>query len=163
MKAKLIKEKDWYDLYRIDEDGKRVTFASTQDYKQKLSIKNCQAIERGYDLDELAETFAKTHSLYPTSQDDTEYGFKAGFQKALEILGDRRFTEEDMVSAIIQARDVNELADVIHKRFRKGIDEIIDSLQQNEWDVEVEMTLAKEYYGYVKKLDADGCLILKRV
>ena len=29
-------------------------------------------------LDEAAEEFAKNHSIYPTAQDDTEYGFKHG-------------------------------------------------------------------------------------
>ncbi len=52
MKAKLIKEKDYYDLYKIDEDGKRVTFASTEDYKQKLSKQNCDEIFWGlYDTE----------------------------------------------------------------------------------------------------------------
>ncbi len=39
-------------MYRIDVDGKRVTFASTEDYKQKLSKQNCDEIFWGlYDTE----------------------------------------------------------------------------------------------------------------
>ena len=38
------------------------------------------------DVEKLAEEFAKNHSIYPTAQDDTEYGFKHGFQKAIELI-----------------------------------------------------------------------------
>jgi hypothetical protein len=52
MKATLVKERGYYDLYRIDEDGKKVTFASTEDYKQKLSKQNCDEIFWGlYDTE----------------------------------------------------------------------------------------------------------------
>ena len=172
MKAKLIKEKDWYDLYRIDEDGKRVTFASTQDYKQKLSLKNCQAIERGYDLDELADDFIRCPEDMRTLSEDREINsFKKGFQKALEILGDQRFTDKDLDKAI-------EYGHESRMPFNEDwYNEFIQSLQQNEWDVEVEMepVFDIEYSNngyrtekfnkteYKPKLDANGCLILKRV
>ena len=53
MKAKLIKTEVNYIL----EDDKGVVIASTSLNKEglSLSIKNCQVIENGYDLDELAE------------------------------------------------------------------------------------------------------------
>ena len=35
-------------------------------------------------LEEAAEEFAKNHSIYPTAQDDTEYGFKHGAKWAQE-------------------------------------------------------------------------------
>jgi hypothetical protein len=38
------------------------------------------------DVEKLAEDFAKNHSIYPTAQDDTEYGFKHGFKKAIELI-----------------------------------------------------------------------------
>ena len=176
MKARLIKEKDWYDLYRIDEDGKKVTFASTQDYKQKLSLKNCQAIERGYDLDELVTEHIK--SKIATIADvwqsrHVEDSYKLGFQKALEILGDRKFTERDLDKAIEWGINSGRLGDVTHY----DIDEFIQSLQQNEWEVEIIIECTQcQSYGYVSecrdncnkkflqpKLDADGCLKLKRV
>lgn len=94
MKAKLIKREDGlYSLY--DENGKLIY--------GKLSIKNCQAIERGYDLDDSLSNF--------------------------------------------------------------------QSLQQTEWDVEIEMEFVEEeqtgthlvWGRTTPKLDADGCLILKKI
>lgn len=94
MKAKLIKREDGlYSLY--DENGKLIY--------GKLSIKNCQAIERGYDLDDSLSNF--------------------------------------------------------------------QSLQQTEWDVEIEMEFVEEeqtgthlvWGRTTPKLDADICLILKKI
>jgi hypothetical protein len=34
--------------------------------------------ERAKAIEKAAEEFAKNHSIYPTAQDDTEYGFKHG-------------------------------------------------------------------------------------
>ena len=53
---------------------------------QKLSHENCDEIFGVVDVEKLAEEFAKNHSIYPTAQDDTEYGFKHGFQKAIELI-----------------------------------------------------------------------------
>ncbi len=80
MKAKLIKEKDYYDLYKIDEDGKRVTFASTEDYKQKLSKQNCDEIFGVTDVEKLAEEYG---SKFAHSYDPED--FIAGFNKAMEL------------------------------------------------------------------------------
>jgi hypothetical protein len=58
-------------------------------FKQKqlnhLKSKAAKELE-SIDVDKLAEEFAKNYSIYPTAQDDTEYGFKHGFNKAIEIL-----------------------------------------------------------------------------
>ena len=174
MKAKLIKEKDWYDLYRIDEDGKKVTFASTQDYKQKLSLKNCQAIERGYDLDELVEGFIEKTGYH----DFDSYSYKLGFQKALEILGDKKFSEKELTMLFAYGHQIG-MNDVLAIQSQhspqpmpkpdsnKLRDELIQSLQQNEWEVEVEMeevAIGDKYTPEPKpKLDAENCLILKRL
>ena len=63
MKGKLIKTSNGiYDLF----EGTR--FISTTDSPDgtanKLSLKNCQAIERGYDLDELAKNIKTDQTLY---------------------------------------------------------------------------------------------------
>ena len=154
MKAKLSKEKDWYDLYRINEYGKRFTFAYTQDFKQKLSLKNCQAIERGYDLDELAE------KACPDIISSAHSAFKAGFQKALELNSTKLFTLEDMMNCWNKALKFQD-----HK---ETLGEHIQSLQQTEWNCIIEMELEIDtsklvgaIYGQKPKLDADGCLILK--
>lgn len=179
MKAKLIKEKDWYDLYRIDEDGKRVIFASTQDYKQKLSLKNCQAIERGYDLEYLALEFM--HSGKTIGGGDSGWiksAFKEGFQKALEILGDKKFSEKELTMLFAYGHQIG-MNDVLAIQSQhspqpmprpnsdKLRDELIQSLQKKEWDVEIEMeevAIGDKYTPEPKpKLDADRCIILKRV
>jgi hypothetical protein len=161
MKAKLIKKKDgWYNLYQ-DNIGIGSTHSELQGYK--LSIKNCQAIERGYDLDELAKI------EYPICEvwNDEEaiirkLAFKKGFQKALELLGDKIFTLDDIYTVFIMGREgmedkMNRYVTRIH--------------EPTEWDVEIEMFIAddlksvsKEWYKLGEpKLDENGCIILKRI
>ena len=83
-------------------------------------------------------------------------GFIKGFQKALEILGDKKFSEEDMKNAIYIAWDDDNLATT----------DIIQLLQQTEWDVEIEQELIQSSIEgeaiWKIKLDTDGCLILKK-
>ena len=165
-KMKLIKHGHSYALLRND---KLIAFAHPEDFTNDnvigtLSLKNCQTIERGYDLDELA----KEHLGNPTEEElnkVSEFGyalynsnlleFKKGFQKALEILGDKKFSLEQML--------------VAYNTNRSGtlFDQLINSFggQQTEWDVEIEMeevAIGDKYTPEPKpKLDADGCLILK--
>jgi hypothetical protein len=40
--------------------------------------------EKAKAIEKAAEEFAKNHSIYPTAQDDTEYGFKHGAKWAQE-------------------------------------------------------------------------------
>ena len=126
----LIKKDDRWDLY--NEDGHKI--ASTLDgCLNKLSTKNCQAIECGYDLDELAE------KACPDVISSAHSAFKAGFQKALELMG-----------AMPQENETE-----------------WDVEKENEWDVEIEKeNVMHDYNGNISlgakfKLDADGCLILK--
>ena len=135
MKAILSKEAGGYDLYRIDEDGKRVTFASTQDYKHKLSLKNCQAIKNGYDLDELLDNITPKDGT--TGNISQRIGFVKGFQKALELIK-HRLPEETEWDVEIERQCLDPNCDGIN---RKG----------------------NCIPGDKPKLDADGYLILKRV
>ncbi len=117
----------------------------------RLSLKNCEAIENGYDLDEL---FNKVDESIDFSEFDFT-SFRLGFQKALEILGDKKFSEEDVISMIEKSRETGLTAEYL-----------ILNIQQTEWDVEVEMWFhgTRHKKGeWIPKLDADGCLILKRV
>lgn len=120
----------------------------------KLSLPNCQAIALGYDLDELAESFTE-HSW----DGDSHNIFKAGFQKALDILGDRQFTKEDLEKSIIWAHDKSTEGVYLS---RLPITDFIQSLQQTEWEIDVEM---KPFFGFTPypRLDADGCIILRRI
>jgi hypothetical protein len=173
MKGKLYKENDSYTLFV---DGK--IFGDTRGHHlssitNTLSVKNCREIERGYDLDELVKR------EYLDGYDTTELcrtAFKDGFQKALEILGDKKFSEEDIEKAI----------EFGHKTYHSWKDrneeKFIQSLQQTEWEVDIEMEYVGECNGNndegcfqdssghncgcfkrKPKLDATGCLILKRI
>ncbi len=116
----------------------------------KLSYKNCQAIERGYDLDELLKKEIANGKLHPNDGAKKE-GIERGIQIALEIFGDKKFSEED-----------------IREAYSRGqTNSPIQSLQQTEWDVEIETVPALSnngnvYYGDIPKFDDEGCLILKK-
>lgn len=162
MKAKLIKTESGYYIDTGKLDGIHLACYPHSIDKQKLSLKNCQAIERGYDLDELAyEHIGCSEESYMLSDHWKHNSFKAGFQKALEILGDKKFTEEDVISMIEKSRETGLTAQFL-----------ILTKQQTEWDVEI---VTEPYVKYVskflgtvypplgvrEKLDSDGCLILK--
>ena len=115
----------------------------------KLSLKNCDAIANGYDLIKLIEENSKY----------SEEDWGDGFLFAMNLMSDKKFSEEHLKVA----------ADWYYEtKGKKSIDEYIQSLQQTEWDVEIEMEyqgFKKDYKpieAYLPKLDADGCLILKR-
>jgi hypothetical protein len=174
MEAKLIKDKHIDNFYYLMVGIN--TYATTHKESFRiLSLKNCQAIERGYDLDTEVENIVKT--IVPDDRGkDIWYGTsmavgKQCFKKALEILGDKKFSEEDMKKAIYIAWEGGDLAST----------HIIESLQQTEWDCIVEMEKVKDEtkiigsvkgvkgsghkittYKSVPVLDEDGCLILKR-
>ena len=159
---------------------------------QRLSLKNCQAIERGYDLDELAKTIFPdkmftTNEEYEIPIDGFPYqwGFKVGFQKALELMGDNKFSEQDVKNIFAKTLEnapsteshTRMISDVQYRHFVMDelYDRITKSPQQTEWDVEVEIDEEKEFifdpamgisqghYLDKPKLDADGCLILKKI
>jgi hypothetical protein len=171
MKGKLVKRSnDRFDLYSIEDKNQINTIASSFDNpKGNLSLKNCQAIELGYDLEELAKLFHEQHKFASSHIADIT-SFKLGFQKALEILGDKKFSEEDMRIAMDRVWNWGEddqdedCSSMIELR-----DKHIQSLQQTEWGVEIVM----EYQGvekngkikesYMSKLDENGCLILKKL
>ena len=169
---------EFYSLYDSDGDIVASNNPKTPTTK-KLSLKNCEAIANGYDLVELFDEVDESIDY----QEFDFSSFKLGFKKALEILGDKKFSEEDIINAHYQG-----VTDA-------PLYEVIQSLQQTEWDVVVEMdidnpcpkcgekdnvhgnydysnitrplinTLCNEcgtYFSPIPKLDADGCLILKR-
>jgi hypothetical protein len=164
MEGKLIKTGEQF-LLRNKEDEVIAITSGTMEGRM-LSLKNCQAIVNGYDLDELAvyhfgivgsEGISSTHS------------FKVGFQKALEILGDKKFSEEDILDAW-EDGTTNE-----HPLTKSKKENLLQSLQQTEWDVEICCYIGngdKESDSFkdplvtntgIPKLDANGCLILRRI
>ena len=172
MEGKLIKRgKESYRLFVND-----APFAQIEEspYK-KLSIKNCEEIEHGYDLFELAEKEAKKiHDWNKHKYSEVFYNklvrkdaefIKIGFKKALEILGDKKFSELDMRIAYDAGCNNIDADDNI------DFQDTINSLQQTEWDVEIVIGTTNIRYdggSYITanpkpKLDENGCLILKRI
>ena len=135
----------------------------------KLSLKNCEDVANGYDLVELFDEVDESIDY----QEFDISSFKLGFKKAIEILGDKKFSEEDMKKAIHFGASWRE--QLFNGTTKTS--ELFESLQQTEWDVIIEMEcpVCKEW-GYISecrnncnqkflqpKLDADGCLILRRI
>lgn len=158
MKAKLIKlENGKYDLL-VDTNLKNL--ADT-----KLCLDNCQAIERNFDLVDHAIAYAGEGGRYsdPHGFSDKQIGllqgYIDGFEKALELIGDKKFSEED----IHEAYFLGERED------RSGFHDLLHLKQQTEWDVEIETIeygLGNDKDGrpvYENRclLDSEGCLILK--
>jgi hypothetical protein len=174
MKAKLDKIDKQYFLSDVEDN----LIATTEDSPYKrLSMKNCQSIERSYDLDELAEDMLKSHKDFEAEgfsdyQNGRLNGIYEGFQKALELIGDKKYSEEDVRTAILFGQGMELWKEELQ------INDFIQSLQQTEWDVEIEMVniLENGYknqpvntigfiaeYKSVPKLDENGCLILKKI
>ena len=180
MNGELVKRQDRWDLYA--EDGSKIG-SSAKNPMNKLSLKNCQAIENGYDLDEIRkladEDFECELGDGPTTNESINsmikksnaYGAEWGFQKALEILGDKKFSENKLLVDFVYF-----LNDRHFNKYMVDTDEVdlyLESLQQTEWDVEIEMEQYVKYVpkslatvyptgGVRPKLDSNGCLILKR-
>jgi hypothetical protein len=175
MKAKLIKK---YGEFMLLKDN-IIIASSDKNFNGDLylSLSNCQAIEHGYDLKELANEYADVNGDY-----DEHYGhvgFKAGFQKALELIGHKKFSMRDMNTAFRTGHSLQTDINLKKKEYKPSgefFKELIQSLQQTEWDVIVEMenTLENGYknqpantigfvaeHKSVPKLDENGCLILK--
>ena len=173
MTEKLVKTGNDYILYSKDKTVLGITSGTMEG--RMLSLKNCEAIENGYDLDELSWKFFPYHEWeysngsFGDINEENRETFKIGFQKALEILGDKKFSEEDIRNAMErvwywhednQDKDCPTLYELIPKH--------IQSLQQTEWDVEIEMVSipadrAPNGWDISPKLDEDGCLILRRI
>jgi len=175
MKHKLIKhEEDYYCL--LNDKGEVIADVNGVDIL-KLSLKNCQAVERGFDLDALAENWVFTLNGHKWSNNDNTAGdnygsFMAGAKTILAIFMDKKFTEEDIKSSILFGRGME-----LWKE-EEQIQNYIQSLKKNEWDVEIccLMDCQGDYdvcentsfdcelctNTGVPKLDEDGCLILKK-
>ena len=153
-------------------------------YMKKLSLKNCEDVANGYDLVELFDEVDESIDY----QEFDISSFKLGFKKAIEILGDKKFSEKELTMLFAYGHQIgmNTVLAIQSQHSPQPIpkpdsdklrDEFIQSLQQTEWDVIIEMEcpVCKEW-GYISecrnncnqkflqpKLDADGCLILRRI
>jgi hypothetical protein len=178
MKGKLIKISGIYTLMCDDKmiASDDVDFQS--DYQiGKLSLKNCESIENGYDLDELSKKETRKFIGHDVPENIMLFishnkMFQKGFQKALEILGDKKFSEDDIKKALEFDKFENEF----NNKFYESQESFIQSLQQTEWDCIIEMECVTGCKNLIlngensvccgdkkPKLDAENCLILKRL
>lgn len=173
--GKLVKTKDGFYVLN-DENGNLVNV--------KLSLKNCQAIERGYDLDELSKDIFPDSIIFNDFWVDGKYeseefnlmpyqwGFKVGFQKRDEMLSDKIFSEKDMMVFFKWADQ--QMRSYCGKTSVQLLQEW-KSLQQTKWDITYSMRkknideLRESKEGFlhnpnlwIYETDSDGCVILKR-
>jgi hypothetical protein len=154
-------------IYTLIKDGKMIASDDIdfqKDYElQKLSIENCNLIFGIFDVEKLAEDFAKNHSIYPSAKDDTEYGFKNGFNKALELNKDKKFSLEQVIEAMS-----------LYKRNEFAMSKVLVIVLEEPQDIEVEIEMAevesyKDKMGNLRtektfpRVDKNGCLIIKKL
>ena len=154
-------------IYTLMKDGKMIASDDIdfqKDYElQKLSIENCNLIFGIFDVEKLAEDFANNHSIYPSAKDDTEYGFKNGFNKALELNKDKKFSLEQVIEAMS-----------LYKRNEFAMSKVLVMVLEEPQDIEVEIEMAevesfKDKMGNLRtektfpRVDKNGCLILKKL
>jgi hypothetical protein len=162
VKMKLIKTEDEQGvMYSLSGDNLPENYV--------LSDKNCQDIERGYDLDELADEcqniLIKDNWRESPSQ---KIAFTLGFQKALEILGDKDKKNIELLKEKLTDyfEDITDQKSYISEK-------IDDILQQTEWEVEIltheefifdpSMGISQGHYLTKEILDSKGRLILKNI
>jgi hypothetical protein len=137
----------------------------------KLSKQNCDEIFGVTDIEKLAD------ERFLGSDDITNYnlkfGFKEGFNKAMELNKDKQFTEDDVITAIVH------YTYLLHndgKGYEDGddndkrIDYVIAALKQKPYEIKVEVEMdaipadrAPNGWDIFPKLDSEGCLILKKI
>lgn len=173
MKGKLIKLNVGVG-YRLDDEHGNLFASTLQSSKNKLSLNNCEAIANGYDLDELSKKETRKFLGHDVPENIMLFiahskMFQVGFQKAIEILGDKKFSEEDMRTAFSYGMDVYaEPNDWDELNPYQKLNKHIQSLQPTEINVEVEMDripadLAPGGWDVFPKFDENRCLILKRI
>jgi hypothetical protein len=127
-----------------------IPFATTDNspYK-KLSLRNCISIENGYDLEELAEQASKgiiENHIWALSM----VYFKAGFERALGILKDKKFSEADMHDAVMLGTCFENPGIEGISNYNEAKDLAIKRATKTEWEVKFNP----------KQKDEEGCLKL---
>jgi hypothetical protein len=182
MKATLIKENDFYYLFNDKKIIAEIDGHPLKSITGKLSKQNCDEIFGVIDVDKLAKDFSNDSATcdYEEGINVGKYqGYLEGFNKAMELNKDKRFTLGDMKRVFNCGRDLESI-----DRFEdwRTFTHFINSLEPTEIEVEIEMETKKQLVnGYknqpdnvigfvaeyenilVPKLDSEGCLILKSV
>ena len=165
MKGKLYKNHNkWWSLWDMENNCIANTI-NVDGFPFKLSIKNCQAIELGYDLDELVEDNFKGLRDCISDSDIAEFYISLVKTTVTELLGDKKFSERDVKIAYNRGS----YDDRLNNKKLFSDDKYIQSLQQTEWDVDIVMEInlngknGLDRAKMIPKIDADGCLILKKI
>jgi hypothetical protein len=155
----------------------------------RLCHENCEAIEKGYDLKEIVKKHLKEWKyeqfLGGGSTTLVRDNFVMGFQKAIELMGDKRFNSRDMIFAFMAGTNAgakfesmydcdSEDNSEAYNLAEEAEKEFLESLKlKNEWDVYIETEpmnvdeIHEQGKGFLNKniskskLDLNGCLILK--
>ena len=91
MGEKLVKTGNDYILYSKDKTVLGITSGTMEG--RMLSLENCQAIENGYDLEDLTDEYAEEWKF------DERIGFRNGVKKGIELKGNKKYTDDDIVDA----------------------------------------------------------------
>lgn len=135
--------------------------------RHKLCLKNCEAIQSGYDFQELSKKIRGLMMVSGTSNGTIDHPntdkMISLFQKTLELFGDKKFSEEDLIMAILFGSEKFE------PNFERVNDkkEFIQSLQQTKWNVEIVKIHGFDDFNdpkpfSVPQLDSQGQITLKR-
>jgi hypothetical protein len=154
-----------YKLYSHDS-----CIATTQEspYK-KLSKENCDEIFGVFNVEKLAYDSSQEFLIKPIESPIFTFGYEEGFNKAMELNKDKLFTVEDMIE-FAKWTFLEVGSNTGKNRTNEQLLLEWKSLQQTEWDVEIEMVKTPD--GIFRendvpysspKLDVDGCLILKKL
>lgn len=144
---KLIKKliQGWWH-YELYEDN--VLIGSTKDIDglHRLSFNNCELIEYGYDKISLAKDYTNKQ---PLGTKETYNAFLEGFEAAIRLLGEKRFTTTDMVFAFVEGTNVGAQFESMcnydsgdnyeaHEFYEECEKEFSETLRiKSEWDVKI--------------------------
>jgi len=163
-----------YKLYNTD--GSCMATTKESPYK-KLSVKNCDEIFGVIEVEKLA--FEHSNDLGGRCSNRAYKSFKEGFNKAMELMEGKKYSEEDIRDAFSEGVENGFYR---HRNGHKYVDDYIKSLQQpTEIEVEIEMVCPHPSDTYrcglefgcdedgcnnpnqIPYLDKNGCLILRKI
>jgi hypothetical protein len=169
MEGKLIKTEHLYCL-EINEKIIATTSKSNGEleFPQRLSVENCEEI---FGILNAESEFYKVqpNTLSPETEHKVKGGFIMGFDKALDLNKDKKFTYAQMLYIAGYAVGLSGRSKTDPSLdIKQEIIDAVDKMQPNELEVEVVMDripadLAPGGWDEFPKLDANGCLILKRI
>ena len=112
-----------------------------------------------FDVDKLADNKYPLHNILHLQLNTAiKTGYQEGFQKAQELLSDRRFTLEDMGKAMEYAAEVQREFSK-YGTTRKTHEKYLQSLSQKSWKIELEM----EYWKNSKVYDQPDIMLDKPI